>query len=63
MYILVSPISNTDDDKAKSMASMHLEKQKKLQLVDRLFELSSSVNLPASKRDKTRGMNMDYLRY
>ena len=59
----MSPISNTDDDKAKSMASMHLEKQKKLQLVDRLFELSSSVNLPASKRDKTRGMNMDYLRY
>lgn len=56
----MSPISNTDDDKAKSMASMHLEKQKKLQLVDRLFELSSSVNLPASKR---RGMNMDYLRY
>ena len=59
----MSPISNTDDDKAKSMASMHLEKQKKLQLVDRLFELSSSVNLPASKRDKTRGMNMDYSRY
>lgn len=57
MYILVSPVSNTDDDKAKSMTSMYLEKQKKLQLVDRFFELSSSVNLPASKGNKTRGMN------
>lgn len=55
VYLLVSPVNYTDLDKAKSMASMFLEKQKKLQLVDRLFELSSSVDLPAANGHKTRG--------
>lgn len=58
VYLLISPINYTDVDKAKSMASMFLEKQKKLQLVDRLFELSSSVNLPSANGNKIRGMTL-----
>ena len=54
----LSPNNYIDLDKAKSMASMFLEKQKKLQLVDRLFELSSSVNLPAANGNKTRGKTL-----
>jgi hypothetical protein len=53
---MVSPVNANNIDNIQRIQNVYEEKQQKLKLVDRYFELSSTMNIPLSV-PKAKGYN------